>query len=100
MKTSTFLPLFSAIITNGLAAPTEQAVAVARPPVGGPFSKDRAGTFSTEAVQSPWGGAVQEGNGWRTVTGTTVIPSVTGQSPTAGAAAWVGIDGEYSFFLL
>lgn len=55
------------------------------------MSKKPSGDYS---VESPWGGAVQEGNGWMTVTGKTVIPSVTGQDSSAGAAAWVGIDGR------
>ncbi|UNI19463.1 hypothetical protein JDV02_005645 [Purpureocillium takamizusanense] len=94
MKTSAAVCLLSAV-AGVLAVPTEQIAREAkRPFFGGPFNKNRNGkSFNTESVQSPWGGGVQEGQGWRTVTGTTVIPSVTGQSPDAGAAAWVGIDG-------
>lgn len=94
MKFSAILSLFGAA-TGVLAAPAEVAQGPAKRPVGGPFSRERAAGFSSKSVQSPWGGAVQEGNAWRTVTGTTVIPSVTGQSPSAGAAAWVGIDGNF-----
>lgn len=90
MKTSAILGLLSTI-SGALAVPTKQQATSTRRPVGGPFAKDR--DFSSNNVQSPWGGAVQEGQGWRTVTGTTVIPSVTGQDSSAGAAAWVGIDG-------
>lgn len=46
------------------------------------------------AGDSNWGGAVQEGNGWTYVTGTATVPSITGQSSEAGAAGWVGIDGD------
>ncbi|TQV90037.1 hypothetical protein V2A60_009323 [Cordyceps javanica] len=42
---------------------------------------------------SPWAGSVQEGSGWTFVTGTSVVPSVYNQG-NAGAATWVGIDGE------
>lgn len=86
MKNSTFLTVISSAAA-AMAAPTDQKSA-ARPFVGGPFRSDLSAQRN-----SPWGGSVQEGNGWRTVTGTTVIPSVTGQSHSAGAAAWVGIDG-------
>lgn len=95
MKTSALLALLSTA-AGVLAAPAEDAGAIYGPrraPVSGPFAKERKSRFGAESVQSPWGGAIQEGNGWRTVTGTTVIPSVTGQSSSAGAAAWVGIDG-------
>lgn len=94
MRLSVILSLFGAA-TGVLAAPAEQlAQGPTKRPVGGPFARDKAQGFSSKSVQSPWGGSVQEGNGWRTVTGTTVIPRVTGQSPSAGAAAWVGIDGK------
>lgn len=85
MKNATFLTVISSAAA-AMAAPADQKPA-ARPFFGGPFRADSA------QRDSPWGGSVQEGNGWRTVTGTTVIPSVTGQSHSAGAAAWVGIDG-------
>lgn len=90
MKTSAILGFLSTI-TGVLAVPTEQQAPPARPRVGGPFSRDK--TYGSSTVQSPWGGSVQEGQGWQTVTGTTTIPSVTGQGSAAGAAAWVGIDG-------
>lgn len=95
MKLSTIVSLFG-VATGVLAAPAEHlSHGPAKRPVGGPFSRDRTPALSSKSVQSPWGGSVQEGNGWRTVTGTTVIPRVTGQSPSAGAAAWVGIDGKF-----
>lgn len=100
MKTSTFFALLSTAV-GVLAAPAEEAVhGPRRAPVSGPFAKDRNSGFSAQNVQSPWGGSVQEGRGWRTVTGTTVVPSVTGQSSSAGAAAWVGIDGTFLYILL
>ncbi|KAM3507735.1 hypothetical protein MY11210_007015 [Beauveria gryllotalpidicola] len=46
------------------------------------------------AGDSNWGGAVQEGSGWTHVTGTVTVPDVSGQSAEAGAAGWVGIDGN------
>lgn len=46
-----------------------------------------------QSDDSPWGGAVQEGQGWTYVTGTATVPLVSGQDPNAGAAVWVGIDG-------
>ncbi|UNI14296.1 hypothetical protein JDV02_000939 [Purpureocillium takamizusanense] len=46
-----------------------------------------------QTVQNAWGGAVQQGQGWHYVTGTVTIPRVGGQSPSAAASAWVGIDG-------
>ncbi|OAA59339.1 proteinase aspergillopepsin II [Cordyceps fumosorosea ARSEF 2679] len=61
-------------------------------PVGGPL-RNKVGNFASQQVNSPWGGGVQEGNGWTFVTGTTKIPSITGQDSYAGTAAWVGIDG-------
>lgn len=85
MKTAAILSVVSA--AGVLAAPTEQAK---RPFFGGPISKNFSAEYQRD---SPWGGAVQEGRGWKTVTGVTKIPSVTDQSPDAGAAAWVGIDG-------
>lgn len=97
MKLSAVLGLLAAGV---LAAPAEQQqpkqphqAAPFRRPVSGPFRKPKA-DFAADSVQSPWGGSVQEGSNWRTVTGTTVVPSVTGQSSSAGAAAWVGIDGK------
>lgn len=75
-------------------APEVHSRAAAKAHFGGPISKDRHAEFAANGVQSPWGGSVQEGRGWRTVTGTTVIPEVDGQDPHAGAAAWVGIDGK------
>lgn len=102
MKFSAVLGLFAAGV---LAAPAEQQqqkrhqAAPFRRPVSGPYNKPKA-DFSADSVQSPWGGSVQEGNNWMTVTGTTVIPSVTGQSSSAGAAAWVGIDGKFKSFHL
>lgn len=104
MKFSAALGLLAAGV---LAAPAEQqqqrrhVAAPFRRPVSGPYNKPKANhgpDFAADSVQSPWGGSVQEGNNWRTVTGTTVIPSVTGQSSSAGAAAWVGIDGKFKSF--
>lgn len=89
MKTSVIFALLSTA-AGVLAVPSRAIDKKAF--FGGPISKNM-GEFAAQSVQSPWGGAVQEGRGWRTVTGTTKIPSVTGQSPDAGAAAWVGIDG-------
>lgn len=91
MKFSSALSLFAAGV---LAAPAEQQQQSPSmlSPVSGPMAKGKR-TFGTNTVQQPWGGAIQEATGWKTVTGTTVIPKVTGQSSTAGAAAWVGIDG-------
>ena len=97
MKLSAIFSVFS-VATGVLAAPADNLVqGPAKRPVGGPFSRDKTPGFSGKSVQSPWGGSVQEGNGWRTVTGSTVIPEVSGQSPSAGAAAWVGIDGKFAF---
>lgn len=103
MKVSALISLFGAA-AGVLGAPAEQQQqGPIRRPVSGPFRKDRPlsgnvkplTTQSEQYVQSPWGGSVQESRGWRTVTGTTVIPRVTGQSSSAGAAAWVGIDGKF-----
>ncbi|KAM3562502.1 hypothetical protein MY1884_001801 [Beauveria asiatica] len=86
MKTAA-IALFSA--AGALAAPkTNRNV-----PVGGPLHT-KVGSFAGQRVDSPWGGGVQEGRGWTFVTGTTKIPSITGQDSYAGTAAWVGIDGE------
>lgn len=65
------------------------------------------GAFSTEGISnetqvsysSNWAGAVLVGSGYKTVTGTFVVP--TPKKPTGGsssttysASAWVGIDGD------
>ena len=94
MKISTVLGLLTTA-AGVIAAPADDKTLAARRKAhfGGPMNKNRHAELSSNTVQSPWGGAVQEGSGWRTVTGTTVIPSVTGQSSSAGAAGWVGIDG-------
>ncbi|OAA81759.1 proteinase aspergillopepsin II [Akanthomyces lecanii RCEF 1005] len=86
MKTAAAVALLS--VTGALAAPKPNS----RVPVGGPLHK-KVGTFSGQQVESPWGGGVQEGNGWTFVTGTTKIPNISGQDSYAGTAAWVGIDG-------
>ncbi|TQV98538.1 hypothetical protein V2A60_007733 [Cordyceps javanica] len=86
MKTAVAVALLSA--TGALAAPR----ASKNVPVGGPLNK-KVGSFAGQQVQSPWGGGVQEGNGWTFVTGTTKIPNISGQDTYAGTAAWVGIDG-------
>lgn len=93
MKGSAVLVLLSSA-AGILAAPTEHQKLPVRPWFGGPIPKHRIKEFAPQAVQSPWGGSVQENQGWRTVTGETVIPEVSGQSSSAGAAAWVGIDGK------
>lgn len=81
------LPLLSGV----LAAPAEKQ---SRPSVGGPlkFKKHPDTGFITD---SNWAGAVQEGNGWISVTAETVIPVISGGSQNAGAAGWVGIDGKW-----
>ncbi|KAK8143943.1 hypothetical protein G3M48_006513 [Beauveria asiatica] len=85
MKTAAVALLSAA---GALAAPkTNRNV-----PVGGPLHT-KVGSFAGQRVDSPWGGGVQEGRGWTFVTGTTKIPSITGQDSYAGTAAWVGIDG-------
>lgn len=91
MKFSTAIPFLAA---GALAAPAaEQQSDAAMPrPVSGPRVKGE-GRFGSNTVQNPWGGPVQEGTNWKTVSGTTIIPKVSGQSSSAGAAAWVGIDG-------
>lgn len=53
----------------------------------------RKAGLSGRSYVSPWAGSVQEGSGWTYVTGTAVVPSVYNQG-NAGAATWVGIDGE------
>lgn len=50
-------------------------------------------SVSKRAVDSNWGGIIQEGKGWKHVTGTVTVPDVSGQNADAGAAGWVGIDG-------
>ncbi|KOS23211.1 Aspergillopepsin-2 [Escovopsis weberi] len=40
-----------------------------------------------------WAGAVLEGRGWTSVSGTIVVPRATG-GVNAAASAWVGIDGD------
>ncbi|OAA44458.1 proteinase aspergillopepsin II [Beauveria brongniartii RCEF 3172] len=86
MKTTFTVAFLSA--AGALAAPkTNRNV-----PVGGPLHT-KVGSFAGQRVDSPWGGGVQEGRGWAFVTGTTKIPSITGQDSYAGTAAWVGIDG-------
>lgn len=63
--------------------------------VSGAPSHDTSGARLSprQTVQNAWGGAVQEGQGWYYVTGTVTIPQVGGQSASAAASAWVGIDG-------
>ncbi|KAJ3494920.1 hypothetical protein NLG97_g3762 [Lecanicillium saksenae] len=61
-------------------------------PVSGPYHREGSAKFAAQR-DSPWGGAVQEGRGWKYVSGTTKIPNITGQDEYAGTAAWVGIDG-------
>ncbi|OAQ99989.1 hypothetical protein LLEC1_01839 [Akanthomyces lecanii] len=86
MKTAAAIVLFS--VTGALAAPKRHGGF----PVGGPLKK-KVSNFARQQASAPWGGGVQEGSGWSFVTGTTQIPSITGQDSAAGAAAWVGIDG-------
>lgn len=45
-------------------------------------------------TESPWGGAVQDGQGWYSVTGVLTVPQISGQSSSAAASIWVGIDGD------
>ncbi|PMB66010.1 Scytalidopepsin B [Beauveria bassiana] len=87
MKTTVAVALLSAA-GSALAAPKTNS----NVPVGGPLHT-KVGSFAGQRVDSPWGGGVQEGRGWTFVTGTTRIPSITGQDSYAGTAAWVGIDG-------
>lgn len=99
MKLSVIFGLAAAGVFSSAIEQEQQQTHSAAPfrhPVSGPFNRDKTderSTLAAQNIQSPWGGSVQEGRGWRTVTGTTVIPRVTNQSPNAGAAAWVGIDG-------
>ena len=58
-----------------------------------PHTKGTKSLGRRQGGDSPWGGAVQEGQGWTYVTGTATVPSISGQDPNAGAAVWVGIDG-------
>lgn len=90
MKTTYTLALLP-VIGGVLAAPAEKQM---RPAVGGPLrAKMHPDTgFITD---SNWAGAVQEGNGWLSVTAETVIPVISGQDSSAGAAGWVGIDGTF-----
>ncbi|ATY59623.1 ase aspergillopepsin II [Cordyceps militaris] len=90
MKTAAVVALLSA--TGGAVAATVGPQTYRNVPVGGPLHK-KVGSFAGQQVNSPWGGGVQEGRGWTFVTGTTKIPSITGQNSYAGTAAWVGIDG-------
>ncbi|KAJ6788846.1 hypothetical protein PWT90_06998 [Aphanocladium album] len=83
MKTAIGVALLSA--AGAIAIPEDFK------PVSGPYHRN-GGKFSAKR-DSPWGGAVQEGNGWTYVVGTTKIPTITGQDEYAGTAAWVGIDG-------
>lgn len=45
-------------------------------------------------VTQPWGGAVQQGQGWNFVTGTLTVPEIKNQDPERAVAIWVGIDGK------
>ncbi|KAF9877215.1 peptidase A4 family protein [Colletotrichum karsti] len=60
------------------------------------FSLDSTSTASTDKnveYSSNWAGAVKIGTGYNHVTGTIVVPDVSGSSGSA-ASAWVGIDGD------
>ena len=92
MKSSAFVTLLSAAL--GASVPTEQSVNPAKKAFfGGPVDKEKHVEVAGDSVQMTWAGSVQSKNGWKTVTGTTRIPKVSGQGHSAGAAAWVGIDG-------
>lgn len=92
MKTYT-VAILSAAASGVLAAPTENQV---RPAVGGPL-RTKVHPDTGFVTDSNWAGAVQEGNGWTSVTAETVIPTFDGQDSNAGAAGWVGIDGKRPF---
>ncbi|KHN98415.1 proteinase aspergillopepsin II [Metarhizium album ARSEF 1941] len=79
-------------IAGSLAVPTRgpESAHLTQLPRG---NGTRAALSRRQNGDNPWGGAVQEGQGWSYVTGTAVVPDVRGQDPSAGAAVWVGIDG-------
>lgn len=66
-----FATLFAGLVTGVAAAPA----------------------LSSRKVTGNWAGASKAGTGWNMVTGTVVIPDVTGSAPNDAAAIWVGIDG-------
>ena len=62
--------------------------------VNGPFGNDIKAQYSTN-----WAGAVLTGSGYKTVTGTIVVPTPQEPSDSSSgtqyaASAWVGIDGD------
>lgn len=88
MKSAASLAILTA--AGALAAPQGSAW----PSVGGPL-RNKSHPDTGFVVDNNWAGAVQEGHGWTSVTAETTIPIFSGQSSSAGAAGWVGIDGSY-----
>ncbi|OAA54390.1 proteinase aspergillopepsin II [Cordyceps fumosorosea ARSEF 2679] len=76
----------SSVPASGRAWPSSHYTNLPHPAI-------RTPAVARQHGDSPWGGAVQEGQGWTMVTGTATVPTVSGQDPNAGAAVWVGIDG-------
>ncbi|KAL0943201.1 acid proteinase [Colletotrichum truncatum] len=57
------------------------------------FSLDSVTTDKNVQYSSNWAGAVKIGTGYNQVTGTIIVPDVSGARGSA-ASAWVGIDGD------